>query len=196
MKIPYKFRALVEGGKYEDKEFLLPTEWKDLTFDQGSRLFTEWFSLDKKNIYLLLSILSGIEVFYWENATGDIEKDIISRIQFINHEIDLDAFPFPEKMKIGDKEIPLPKNLWLETFGQKTKLHADINAAYGKPHDLFLIIPTAVATYAYPAYYNAPIDGKRLKTFIELVKQANFLEVYSAGKFFFLKSLKSLTTKP
>lgn len=196
MLIPYKFKHLVEDGKYQDISFDFPTAWEDLTFDQGCRIFTEWYDQDSNDVMKLLSILSGVEVSVWENAVGNVEADILPRLDFMKDAPELETRPVPKTLKIGEKEITLPKNIRLETFGQKVSLQSTINKSIGKPHDLFLIIPAAVAVYTYPQYFNAPLDSGKLKTFTELIGTCSFLDVYSAGKFFFLKSLKSSGSKP
>lgn len=195
MKIPFKFRYLGDDNKAQDIAFDFPTDWSDLTFDQGRRIVTEWYPNDPDNVFLLLSILSGVEENVWLNSTGDLQEQIIPRLDFLSTIPDLEKIPFPKKMKIGDREIKLPQNLQLETWGQKNKLQGIINKHIATPNGPYVIIPWAVAVYAFPEYYGEPIDSKKLTTFFELIEKASFLDVYSAGKFFFRKSLNSSNGK-
>jgi hypothetical protein len=202
MKIPYKLRSLIQIGDIlvenepgspaiHDYEFDLPTSWQDLTFEQGSRLFIDWFTKDKDDIFMLMEILSGVSHKVWFNAIGDVDANISSHIKFLSEIPNLAELPMPKSIKIGEKNITLPTNLGLQTFGQKVMLQEEINKHLGKPHDMLKIAPMAVAVYAYPGFYEAPLDSEQLKTFSEMILQCNFLDVYSAGRFFFLRSVKS-----
>lgn len=206
MKIPYKLKSLLQIGEtlvetdegypaIHDYSFDLPTSWDDLTFEQGARLFIDWYSKDIDNIFMLMEILSGVSYKVWMNAIGNVDVDVATHIKFLSEIPALADLPLPKTILIGEKEIAMPKNVGLQTFGQKVMLQEEINKHLGKPHDLLKICPMAVACYSYPEYYNAPLDSERLKTFAELIQQSKFLDVYSAGRFFFLKSASSSVEK-
>ncbi len=189
--IPYK----LIGASPEDSISLdFPTRWQDLKYSTFLKLYTDWANDDPDDLLKLLTILTGVPYEIWYNAVGDVNKDILPRLDFLKDAPAIELEPVPTEIKIGDKVVKVPKEINTETYGQYLTLRKAAAKASGTENDLLKVIPTAVAVYTYCQYYETKkIDENKLKEYIETISELPLYDVYPLGRFFFLKFISSPT---
>lgn len=194
-----------------DKEQTIqfPTSYHDLTYGQFLRLRTEYKGSDLGH---LLDILTGIPRPVWMNLPIAEASKIIQGLQWIiTGAFKWDELPVPAQITYAGKAYNIPKDLGLETFGQKIVLEARLDAALKapfykptKPEDfknlltntvsaqLAASIPYIVAVYMQPRVTGKPFDETEVAAFELEILNCRAVEVYPIGNFFIRSLLGSL----
>ena len=172
--------------KVKDKtiEATVPEGWHEVTLKHVLALESEWTG-ESKDMIGLLSTFTGQNFQTLENAKGDLWEPIFQVLSFV-----FDA-PKWEKLKrtkivnIGGKMVRPPKNLSLETLGQKIlALNLITNG-----NDHIKNIPDIISIYLQPAY-DTTFVSDRINDIKRLVLDMKAYEAMPYGLFFLKKLLR------
>lgn len=198
---------LYVNDKEETIQF--PTSYSDLTYAQFLRLRTEYKGADLGH---LLDILTGIPRSIWMNLPIAEANKVTQFLQWIvTGSIKWDKLPLPSQITYAGKVYDIPKDLGLETFGQKIVLEARLDAALKapfykptKPEDfktlverniqaqLCASIPYIVAVYMQPRVTGKPFDETEVAAVELEILNCRAVEVYPIGNFIIRSLLGSL----
>lgn len=213
--ITYK---LFTGDK--EQSVLFPTGYHDLTYKQFLRLRTEYTG----DIGQLLDILTDIPRAIWMKLPVAEANKITKFLSWIvDSPIKWDEIAVPATLHFHGKDFTIPKDLGLETFGQKivleTKISQIVNAmlhpaakSSTPPNaktvalsaqqkaatQLVSFIPYVVATYMQPRLNNTDFNEDEVLAVEQEILNCRAVEVYPIGNFFIrtlLGSAKSGTTR-
>jgi hypothetical protein len=153
------------------------------------RLLKEYFTQEEPNVFLLLEILTGVEEETWQQVVaGDIEDQVTKLILFLQETPKLGELPVPKFVEISGKRLEVPTSIHDEAWGQIVYLRSVANKFMKEETpDLIELIPHAAATYLFKEFYGEAIDSKKMRAFVELIKDAPLLEIDPIGRFFFTK---------
>lgn len=184
MKIPYKLGELT---------IHLPSSWDDVTTGQMMDIKT----LDGKDFFRLLAILSGVDRSKWfdcELSALDLEL-LTSTLEFIQHPLDLAALPMPSAIMFGGKLLEIPEDLNLKTFGQSAVFAQTIFDSVARTGDVVEVMDQVLAIYLQPEYTGKLFDADSLKKYNAMARETRVAEAYPVASFFISKSLASMSTK-
>lgn len=175
----------------------LPTSWDEVTVEQFNRL-TSSEGEKLKQLVNIVSIFSGIpyaELFDTEATAEDMER-LEAALSFIKELPDFKSAPVPETITVGDKEIKIPKDITLKTYGQFQEFqirileHAVIDKD-GAPRVPINLFPDAAGIYLYPEYSGKKLDTLTddYKKFCAELELHTMREMYALTDFFLRKQL-------
>lgn len=165
-------------------KFTLPYGWAGLTLREWMDMRFSW---DKSDYIRLLEILSGVPYDTWYSCRViDLDKKVNPILSMITTSPDWEKLPVPSLVTLGGTEIKVPKDLKLETFGQKSVLQIKTNKAQDEYGDPLRALPEALAIYFQPQLTGKPFDGITLEEIIPLVMEMPILEAYPVGTFFLI----------
>lgn len=195
MSLPFKL-----GKKLK---FELPVSWDEITVAQ-------FLALKKKpkNDAELFSILSGLPVEDWMNASeANIDEVILPLIEYLKDQPNLDELLPPKTITINKKELKVPKNIGLKSYGQKILLHKAIrnhtevipDGDGGEKEvtkDLDELIPYTLAVYFHDQLNdNGRTDPGYVDEVVPLMEQLMIVEAYPIASFFLSNLIGSSKTK-
>ena len=204
---------ILQTGDHQ-QEIQFPQGYHDLTYGQFLRLRTE----NTSDIGHLLEILTGVPRAIWMKLPVAEASKVTSFLQWIiDSLIKWDELPIPETLHYKGQDYNIPKDLGLETFGQKIVLESHIAGVVGqmlkpapKPGpaptpvgvmqaaqrqaqtQLAAVIPYIVATYMQPRVTGKPFDEQEIPPVELEILNCRALEVYPIGNFFIRTLLGSL----
>ena len=107
---------VIDDHTGKETAYTMPESWHEVTTDQYIKLRTEY----KGNDAHLLEILSGNPRESWARQSVAFVENTLILVSWIGEkEIDFDELEIPVELVINDNRITIPKDLGLETFGQK-----------------------------------------------------------------------------
>ncbi len=168
--------------KINDQKMSLPDKWEEVTTMQYMHMVRHSSDL---NPVRLLSILIGMDydTLQQVDSTG-IDLSVLNMITFIGNDIDFKSLPVPDRIKIGEKEVDVPKDIRRETLGQKLMMQTFLNGLSERKAPIIEVIPFAIATYLSPGYYEKPYDDNRAQQLIPLIEQCPVMITHPLGYFF------------
>lgn len=174
--------------KYQGKKRVVsfPAGWDELTFRQFLEI--RQFEPDQGGTPRLLEILTGIEREAWLNMHAGIAGTLASLLEWVDTPPNYDV-PAPKSIKVGDKVYPVPRDLGMETFGQKITLETKVQKWMQEKRDLFELMPDAMAIYFQPVMSDGTFDDKKAEELKEVFYDCRAAEVYPIASFF-LRSAK------
>lgn len=189
MKFPLTFTFKKKEETYS-KSVSIPTNWGDCTL--GQCIDISQADVSEKGFKVkLLSILTGLSTEeILSSSDVDYWNSISTLIEFIAEEPDMKSFEFPRFIKIGETKCNIPKDLTLETYGQKIALEELIRTAAegadGKLNVLELM-PTALSIYFYPIIAGQKFNDERVDEFTDLMKSIPVKYAFPVAGFFLSK---------
>lgn len=174
--------------KYQGKKRLVafPAGWDELTFRQFLEI--RQFEPEHGGTPRLLEILTGIEREAWLNMHAGIAGTLSSLLEWVDTPPNYDV-PAPTSIKIGDKTYSVPRDLGMETFGQKITLESKVQKYEEAKGDLFELMPDAMAIYFQPIVDEGPFDDRKAELLKEVFYNCRAVDVYPIASFF-LRSAK------
>ena len=189
--------------KINEKTFSIPENWNEMTLRQYTSLAGLIISpIDAVGVVLQMS---QEEV---SNLQPQIVEDrILPHLDFIfTDEHSFDIKKVPNKIKVKDKTITVPRQLEFKTYGQKIHLTNAILDTFKGQTDPVLasqdsnffkkfleLIPEALATYLYPEYHEEPFNVDKLEPFKELLLDYSLAkDAYPIAYFFLMRSIDSM----
>lgn len=178
--------------------FNVPRGYDEITIGQ----YIDILKWDGKSLLDVVGILTGLPDEIIQNTdVHQVAQDVVKYLnwvtvppQFMDTESEFYCeFPVPDTIKIGFKQYTVPKDITLETFGQKISLQVHLKMAQKDELSLAETIPMALAIYFYPIVSGKPYDEDRARELLPLIKKVNLLDAYVVSAFFLNNSRKSLT---
>ena len=166
----------------------MPTSYRELSFKQYCEL------VNQSDFMSQLAILLKCDRSLIESAkmSFDTEKQIYKALEFFSDLPDFNKIDLPSKIKIKDKSIEVPRDLDLESFGQRMKAQERISQAESKQESLINILPYLCSIYLEPLYYDRAFDATKTEKFAEeVLKDCSYLDLYKIGSFFLRKYSES-----
>lgn len=189
VKIPYHFMIpfLLAG-----KEVNIPSGYHELTLKQ----FVQMTELsDPTDILSTLEILTGVSAKTWSHAALDSVniQALNIALDWSNKKVDWNKFPVPEKIKLGEKEVTIPKRIDIKTFGQKIAFDKMI-LDKAKVEDETITLPpslmaTAIAIYMEPEYSGKEFESDLVGDMVKMVSGLPVTQAIPLASFFLRKSL-------
>jgi hypothetical protein len=161
-----------------EHKFNLPTCWEDVTTKQ-------WFQLrdiDLTDTCGILSILSGLDRDLWFNTREiDVAEKILPALDFMKQQTDLSKYPVPAKIKIGDREIEVTKDIRLKTFGARCTYQHEYAKYMNEKGDAAIeFLPINLSIYLCPE----PFSDSKAKELIDQVMEIPITQAYPTAAFF------------
>jgi len=173
-----------------EKKFNLPSDWNDITVKQ----WLDLRSIDFTDICAILAVLTGIEREMWFTSTeiSGIEEIILPQLQFLADPIDLTKIELQKFVTISGKEVEVPKDIGLKTYGQKIIFQQEM-LKYSATDGNFKIefMPRAIAIYMCPE----PFTDIKAFEYEKEIERMKVVEAYPLASFFLSSLLKSWTGK-
>ena len=178
--------------------FDVPQGYEEITIGQ----YLDILKWDGESLLDIVGILTGLDDEIIQNTDVDqVAYDVVKYLnwvtvppQFMDPEAEFHyEIPVPDTIVIGHQRYPVPKDIRLETFGQKVSLQVHLKMAEKDKLSLAEIIPMALAIYLYPVVSGKIYDEDRAREMIPLIKQVNLLDAYVVSGFFLNNSRKLLT---
>ena len=167
--------------KFQNATVEAPDQWSEVTVEHFIR--PEFLTRDPVG---LLAVLTGIEKGVLMNATEDISQELGRMVSFIAKEPTGYKGKLPDRFKIMDKLVKIPKDIELEKLGQKILF----SAALGKYKFAYEAIPEIIAIYLIPQMTSdGSFDDNMIDEVKDAVKKMPITYVYPVADFF-LDSLK------
>lgn len=180
--------------KINDINTLIPTNWHEVTISQ----FIELLKADK--FIKKLSILTGIDYHDIMNADDvDLDQKLLPFLDYLTKPTDYEAWKVPEYISTsvypGARKIKVPKDLDMETFGQKITYQqmeqAEINKQRtlnpGEDMDFTTLIIPVLAVYFQPLYHEEKFNDDKVDDFMEVVAKIPCDEAWPTAFFLFRK---------
>ncbi len=160
---------------FEGQRVTVPTSWSEVTVEHF--IMPEFLSGDALK---LLSALSGIPLEKLANTKGDYTEQFNKTVHFLN------ANPGgwaggekPDKFMLLNKPCKIPKDIELETFGQKIMMGQVI----ASNEFVYSAMPEAIAIYLGPQVF--PKDWyNRIDEIAKEVLRMKISQVYPVAAFF------------
>lgn len=195
----YHFKV-IDNETGEETPYTMPENWHEVTTEQYIRLRTEYKGDDAH----LLEILSGNPRESWGRQPIKFVEDVLILVSWIGErQIDFDKLEIPEQLVINDNKIAIPRDLGLETFGQKMlvdnklKLFIDEQIKSKEPAGTKKYSPIKLIDYFSAVYLCKWIVGKDqfdagdLETALMHVRNTPAYLIYPIAGFFLRKSIDS-----
>ena len=114
---PYMYKFEVRNDETGvTTAYTMPENWHEVTTQQYIRLRTEYAG----DTAHLLEILSGNPRSSWMAQDVKFVEDVLILVSWIGEkQIEFDKLKIPEQLEINGHQIKIPKDLGMETFGQK-----------------------------------------------------------------------------
>lgn len=174
-----------------EQKFNLPISWEEITIKQ----WLDLREIDFTDICSILAVLTGIDRDIWFSSTevSDIEQNVIPQLEFLADPIDLTKVPLPKTVTIGGKQIEVPTDIGLKTYGQKIIFQREM-LKYADAGGDFKIefMPRALAIYLCPE--EKFTDAAAIE-YQKEVEQMKVVEAYPVACFFLSRLLKSWSEK-
>ncbi len=173
--------------------FTVPASLKEATVKQFKQLRQTGI---KKDLCMTLAIFTGLSYDTWFKLNlkkFDIER-LIESLSWIEDFQLLKKMPVPEFYHVAGKKIKVPKQLELETLGQRIAFASEIIANVDKV-DLFDLCDKAVAIYMYPKITGKEYDTDKLYLIQDLIDDSPIAEVYPMAAFFLIQFVQWLIKK-
>lgn len=180
-------------AKLGEKEFDMKTSWGEITVKEFTELMK---SENTGSVTAQLSVITGLTKEEIQSANSiDIEK-LLLHTEFLNTLPDLEKIKktIPEAIRIGDKTLPVIKDLTLEPWGCKEVLYTEMIRCVQVDGHLMNCVAYAIATYFYKAYHGKDFDPAKMDEIIKAAEQCSFIEVFPVANFFLNKSKKYILT--
>lgn len=177
--------------KSGDLNFSLPLKYGDLTFSQ-------FFKLRKSNgsISEVISILSGIEKEILGQCNDlDLAEKLEPYLDFLKGDFDCQHYFVPDTILVDGVRYPKPKDLNLQTVGQKWHLEDEyrkISAEGGNDIDLF---PLALAIYLQPTITGKSYNSELVDSLLPKMMEVRLEEGFPLASFFLTNYERSLKLK-
>lgn len=171
--------------------FELPSKWADLTLKQ----FYALRDSDGKAI-TAASILSGIPVS--EFAKSDdvfILEKIYPFLTFLDDKFDLENYFIPDFITIDGVKYPKPKELGVNTAGQKWHLEDAYREIVEKDKSEVDIYPLALAIYMQPIVTGKQYDADLVDELVPKIMDCKLIEAWPLASFFLTSYAKQLNLK-
>lgn len=160
---------------YKDKKYELPTSWDEVTVNHFIK--PEFLS---GNALSLLSAISGMPVKELAYVTEDVAKRFEETVSFMNEDPDGWKGEHKEEIDFMGKRCKIPRDLELETFGQKVMF----GQALGKYSFIYAAIPEAIAIYLGPQVFEEWYKPDLMEKMTEAVRAMPIHEVFPIASFF------------
>jgi hypothetical protein len=157
---------------------LCPENWQEVTLKQVLDLE----KADRSDKLQILSCFTGLDLRTIENAKGDLFEPMYQVLSFITDAPKWDKVKRPKEVTLKDKSIKPPKDISLETFGQKWRAMEAIQAHENKID----CIPDILAIYFQPSY-DGIFESSRIEDVKEMVYDMPAYQAMPYGFFFFKK---------
>jgi hypothetical protein len=169
-------------------EFELPSKYGDLTFEQ----FYKIKDSDGKPSSIV-SILSGIDKAILDRCSDlDLDQKLYPYLEFLKEPFDLHTYFVPDFIEVDGITYPKPKDLGLQTIGQKwhlEDLYKEVSEKGGTDVDLF---PQALAIYLQPTITGTVYDSDKVEELIPKMMKVKLIEGWPLASFFLTNCEKQL----
>jgi hypothetical protein len=199
----YKFTTTPWILELEDgTQRQVPTSWPDLTMKAYAKLLSDSASTDIYGLLAAACSCTRMELLNLNPATGTAVVELLGYLSAKTPE--LGGWPLPDVVHIPGlpdatgyvevKEVPVPKSLVAESFGQSVDLASALQE-FGQ--DFGELRRQALAIYLLPKYYGCAYDTDLLPGMLEAVDRVRLGEGLPVADFFMLSLAESRpNTKP
>lgn len=172
----------------EGKSIDLPVRYGELTFKQ----FYDIRKCDGK-ISTIVSILTGIprETLLLINDL-DLEDKLSPYLEFLQQDFDVQHYFVPDYFDFDGVKYPKPKELRMQSIGQKWHLEDAVREADGKDVDIY---PIALAIYLQPTITGTPYDESKVNELLPKVMEMKLEQGWPLASFFLTNYEKYLNSK-
>jgi hypothetical protein len=161
---------------------LVPEEWHEVTLEQIIKLDFE-FNSNISTTFNILSVFTDLPVHEIENTSSNLWKPLLSVMDFIYKPPNWKKLKKPDTIHFLDKEITLPKDISLATFGQKVFA---LQAMNKKEPDAMADV---ITTYIQPCY-DGYVSTERIEELRNHVLQLPAIQAVPIGRFFLTKLIR------
>jgi hypothetical protein len=176
--------------KIADKRFSIPTSYEELTVRQFVAISKTTDLVD------ILSILSDIPREDWLNCSDiDIDITLAPWLAWLNIKKDWTALKPPQSIKLGERNIDIPRNLRVHTWGQKLLLEKIWRSVVNGQVNEADTIAESVAIYLQPAICESKFDDNKIDEVKEIINKLAIVDIYPIASFFFAKYIRSSNSK-
>ena len=170
--------------KVRGKNTHIPTSWVEVTAEMWLRLIQ--IDENSREFELIAALTGEPEEFFLKSKDTLLDVKFFKELEWYTKPINLITLERKDEVVVGDKTIPIPKDLGFKTLGQKMLLQQSMRE---NKDNIDAAILRAFAIYIAPLYYEKEFDGDTVEPFIEeFVNKMPIIEVYPIGSFF-LQSL-------
>lgn len=186
-----KGHILINGNDYK-----IPLSWDDISVEKfiSLRAFSDQ-PYDEADFLSIILDCDKKELL--RNQDADFEFEVFKQLEWYRTQpIHLDKLILPSKIKIGDKELKVPKDIGYKSYGQKISLQDRIKVE--KNDDPVEIIPYALAIYFYNDYYGGDElpEDEIIENFAEdICMKCSITQAYPVGYFFLMRFVESMSSK-
>lgn len=164
----------------------LPKSYDEITMRQFQALHAA------KSDYEIVAAFVGGDVSEIEEP--NLDDMVFGEIaEWYFKEFDWEAVPRPEKITVLGVEVSIPKDLSLETFGQKVLAEQAMIENRGR--DVISLSCKVVAIYLQKRVFPGKIDEARIDELEKALLDMPAIQIYPIASFFLQKLIASLRTK-
>lgn len=180
--------------KIKGKEYLIPTEWKEVTLKQYVQLV---HYADRLEAARLISIFVDLPYEELVNLPCDeFTLKVVPEMDFFGKPFDPLAIKRSKTINIGNYEIETILDPSKERFGQKIYMQQLINSAIQrKVNHATLVAPVVACYYAPYIHPEKKWDERHVKEVETLVNAMTVVEAYPEADFFLRGYIKYAPTK-
>lgn len=170
----------------------LPTGWDEISFKKYHEL-EEWRITDGKDLVKALSILTDVPEGIWDKCNYKMFQTIvIPNILWMSKPPKIRKIRLKDEIKIMGKMVKVPKNIDLETLGQKIAVDQKMTDYILKYKDDVIKLSYWQYSFIMAAYISPKINDKEFDLeYTEIVQghiqNMPFTEVMPYAAFFFKK---------
>ncbi len=167
----------------KNKEYLIPSSWSDVTYQQYLDLQNE------KNDLKILSILTKLPVETIKRLSPSSIEKIALVLGFINHPINLKDLTTPEYLITSNNiKIELIKDIRTKSFGQKIYLHQLVK---DNQEDIVNHLIDIVLIYSQEQITKKSFDITKINELNYLFSNIFLVDLYSVAMFY-IEQLKDI----
>ena len=161
----------------------IPEGWEECKLKHIVKL--DLWDGDSSDIIGLMGCFVDLPTEVLEATHSNLWEPLFKVLAFVFNPPSWHNLKKPDKILINDKYVKVPKNLELESFGQKVmamqKMVVD--------QDSIRVIPDILAIYLQPVYDNK-FSRPRIEVVKEYILECNAIDTVPIGRFFFRKLLR------
>lgn len=170
-----------------NKPIQFPTSWAEVTVRQ----FFAIKNIDPNDkqynaVCKMLEVFTGIKAAEWFDmeATEVDTNTILLLLEFCKDPINWESLKKPESITVQGKEIKIPTDISLSTYGQIVVFDTTVIPKVHESGNIIDVVHTAVAIFIQPLITGKKFDGNKLSETESMVLDLPIYQVFPLASFF------------
>lgn len=169
------------------KSIAFPTSWADVSVRQFNEIKKIDVADERYNsICKMLEIFTGISATEWfEMEASEVDTNtILLMLEFCKDPIQWDSLKAPESIKIGGKDITIPKDINMSTYGQIVVFDTKVIPLIHSEGSISSVVHSAVAIFLQPLITGKKFNADLLAETENQILDLPIYQVFPLASFF------------